>query len=146
MGSVSGLQSKRVYLDANIFIYAVERVEPYIKILTALFKAIETREIDAFTCGLSLTETISKPIQTQNLKSKEAYIKAITGSPHLTCLRVTNGVFLEAANLRATTSAKTPDSIHLASALAAGCDVFLTNDKGVPEHPAITRCLLSEYL
>ena len=83
MGSVSGLRGKRVYLNANIFIYAVEQVEPYIEILTALFKAIEAREIDAFTCGLSLTETISKPIQTQNLKSKEAYIKAITGSPHL---------------------------------------------------------------
>ena len=48
MGSVSGLQWKRVYLDANIFVYAVEQVEPYIEILTALFKAIEAREIDAF--------------------------------------------------------------------------------------------------
>jgi predicted nucleic acid-binding protein len=37
-------------------------------------------------------------------------------------------VFRRAADLRAQLGFKTPDALHLAAAVEAACDVFLTND------------------
>ena len=107
---------------------------------------IEAGTIKAFTCGLSLTETTTKPIQNNNTARKEAFIQAITRSPRLTCLPVTNKTFIEAAHLRATTSAKTPDAIHLAAAITANCDAFLTNDQRIAAHPQIEHILLAELI
>ena len=37
-------------------------------------------------------------------------------------------VFEDAARLRAETGLKTPDALHAATALLAGCALFITND------------------
>jgi predicted nucleic acid-binding protein len=37
-------------------------------------------------------------------------------------------VFADAARLRAETALKTPDALHAATALRAGCALFITND------------------
>ncbi len=41
---------------------------------------------------------------------------------------ITKTVFDRATNIRATHNFKTPDAIHLAAAVEAGCGLFLTND------------------
>jgi predicted nucleic acid-binding protein len=43
-----------------------------------------------------------------------------------------------ATAIRAQYGLKTPDAIHLAAAVAAGCDVFLTNDHRLDRFPGIT--------
>ncbi len=43
-------------------------------------------------------------------------------------LELHRGVFERAAELRAKQRLKTPDAIHLATALEHGCDEFWTND------------------
>jgi uncharacterized protein len=40
----------------------------------------------------------------------------------------TSAVFRRAAEIRASHNFKTPDALHLACAVEAGCDAFLTND------------------
>ena len=40
----------------------------------------------------------------------------------------TLAIWEDAARIRATTGLKTPDALHAASALQAGCALFLTND------------------
>ena len=48
MGSLRrALQGKRVYLDANIFIYALEGVEPWAKTLHDVFTGLESGEMFA---------------------------------------------------------------------------------------------------
>jgi len=51
-----------------------------------------------------------------------------------------------AAQLRAVTGAKTPDALHLASALSASCGTFLTNDRRLPRIPGLNVIQLSAYL
>ena len=38
---------------------------------------------------------------------------------------------IEAARIRANYGMKYPDALHVAAALLSGCNVFLTNDKGI---------------
>ncbi|MBE0436596.1 MAG: PIN domain-containing protein [Methylomicrobium sp.] len=42
---------------------------------------------------------------------------------------LTRPVFDQATSLRAENNLKTPDALHLAAALSAGCEEFCTNDK-----------------
>jgi len=49
----------------------------------------------------------------------------------------TETVFRMAADIRALHDLRTPDTLHLAAALAAACDMFLTNDAGLKAFPQI---------
>jgi predicted nucleic acid-binding protein len=51
-----------------------------------------------------------------------------------------------AAQLRAATGAKTPDALHLVSALGAGCKIFITNDRRLPTVPGLRVIQLSSFL
>jgi predicted nucleic acid-binding protein len=44
-------------------------------------------------------------------------------------LPITQSILRVGAQLRATTSLKTPDAIHGATAMQAGCALFVTNDR-----------------
>lgn len=55
-------------------------------------------------------------------------------------------ILRQAANLRATTSLKTPDAIHAATALSVSCNQFLTNDKGFRNVANLPVVILSEVL
>ena len=51
----------------------------------------------------------------------------------------------QAAALRARHGLRTPDAIHCATAIHAGCDAFLTNDaKLLRLAPELAVCLISE--
>ena len=51
-----------------------------------------------------------------------------------------------AAQLRAATGVKTPDSLQVVAALAVGCTAFLTNDCGLPTIPGLRILQLSSYV
>jgi len=48
--------------------------------------------------------------------------------PNVTLVPITTAVFDRATVIRATHNFKTVDALHLAAAVEAGCDRFLTND------------------
>lgn len=49
-----------------------------------------------------------------------------------------------AANLRARYNLRTPDALHVASAIHRRCDIFLTNDAGIKRITELTILLLDE--
>ncbi len=51
-----------------------------------------------------------------------------------------------AAQLRAATGVKTPDSLQVVAALAVGCTAFLTNDRDLPTIPGLRILQLSSYV
>ena len=46
-GLIDRIVGRATYLDANVFIYAVENVEPYATLLRPLISAIVRRELQA---------------------------------------------------------------------------------------------------
>lgn len=59
---------------------------------------------------------------------------------------VTLSLLRGAANLRANTNLKTPDAIHAATAINAGCTLFLTNDNGFLNVTNLLVVMLREVL
>ena len=129
MGILERIEGNSVYLDANIFIYAVESYPQYQVEVAELFSVIDGRELSAFTSELTLAEVLVKPISIGDSTLIDTYKAMVSSSNSLTVLPVTRQVLVRAAKVRSDLGLRLPDAIHFASALEKGCVSFLTNDR-----------------
>jgi len=144
MGILDAIQGTRVYLDTNIWIYALEGYPAFAQDLTQLFQGIDRGNLSIVTSELSLAEVLIKPFQNQDLAQQTAYKQLIRNSQNLTVIPVSREVLIEAAKLRASINIKLPDAIHAATALLTQCSTFLTNDERFRSLPKLSVVLLSE--
>jgi len=135
-----------VYLDANCFIYSVERIDPYRAILDSLWRAVSFGQITIVTSELTLLEVLVKPLKEGNATVAASYRAVLRHSPDVRMAPITQVVLEEAANLRATQGLKTPDALHAATALLNGCTLFVTNDSAFRRVSDLTVAILSETI
>jgi predicted nucleic acid-binding protein len=142
--SLSDLAGQHVYLDANIFIYALERHPDYLARLDQLFAHIDAGDNTASTSEITLAECLVKPFADNNLDRQQLYQAAIASRRNFDVVPVSRAVIVHAARLRALHKPRLPDAIHLATALAAGCQTLLTNDNLIKPIAGIQVVQLSE--
>lgn len=114
----------RVYLDTAPVIYLVEDIDPYFAIIA---QRLSDRNITQVCGELMRLEARVKPIrlgQAALLSAFDAYFADIISE----IIPLTRAVIDGATNLRARYNFRTPDALQLASAIAGGCELFLTND------------------
>ncbi len=129
MGFLDDLKGKKVYLDASVFIYAVDAYEKYLEVATEILLAIQEGHIKGVTSELSLTETLTHPKRDNNKSLERTYLQLLQSRPNFSLLPISRAHLIRAAEIRARSSAKTPDAIHVAAGESFDCDVFITNDK-----------------
>lgn len=144
MGRMSDLTGRRVYLDANVFIYAKEGLPPMLGVARALFDRIDNGAISAVTSELTLAEVLVAPIRQGDTIGRHAYVTRVASGRHLTVEPVSRDILLAAAEIRATTHLKLPDAIHGATALHAGCTHIMTNVAHLRDVPGIEVVVLGE--
>ncbi|QXD14714.1 PIN domain-containing protein [Rhodocaloribacter litoris] len=146
MGLIDDLIGRRVYLDANVFIYAVEGHEPFQGLLGRLFGEVAHQALLAFTSELTLAEVLVWPFREARVDLARHYRSVVQTHEGLTVVPITRSVLVEAARLRAATMLKLPDAIHVATALQADCEVFLTNDARLQGPPGLEVMRLADAL
>jgi len=141
MGGVDALRGRRLYLDANVFIYVVEGSPEHDAFLGGLLDLLGTGDTTAVTSELTLAEVLAKPFEENRTDLADIYEEMVAPSPWLDMVPVNRAVLLRAARLRAELKLRLPDAIHVASAVAAGCELFLSNDYRlkVPAGVALVR-------
>lgn len=144
MGLMQLLRGPRIYLDANIWIYALENVAEYSVSLTALFEAVQEGLLKIVTSELTLAEISVRSIRDGDISKQAAYIEAITATNNTTAMPISRSILLEAARIRAVTRLKLPDAVHAATALSMDCTTFLTNDRQFRTVPGLHTLLLSQ--
>lgn len=127
MESLTLPESGRVYLDAQILIYTVEHLQPYCDLLLPLWQASQAGRLDVVTSELTVVEVLTGPLKTGNQDLIDAYEELLTAT-ELQLIPVDLSILKAAASLRASTSLRTPDAIHVATAASAGCAAVITND------------------
>jgi predicted nucleic acid-binding protein len=125
----------RLYLDANSIIYLVEVVNPFHTTVAARLLPYRTNpESRIVTSRLSRLECRIQPLRNADTPLLAKYTAFFT-MERLIISEVTAEIIERATDLRVRYNVKTPDAIHLATAIEEKADLFLTGDR------ALARCV-----
>jgi predicted nucleic acid-binding protein len=130
MGLIDAYQGRRVYLDTNFFIYALENFAPTASAVARIGEMIQRCEILAFTSELTLAEVLVAPVRKGDQRIVDLYGDLIATRDGLSVVPVTRAIWTQAAAERASTAFKLPDAVHIATVRRTACEAFLTNDRG----------------
>jgi predicted nucleic acid-binding protein len=129
MGQLTLPTSGPVYLDTDVVIYSVEKIEPYWSLLQPMWQAAGDSNFLLVGSELLLLETLVKPIQAGDNELEQIFRQLLLTSAEVQLYPISLPVLEQAIRLRASLNLKSPDAIHAATALSLGCTLFLTNDK-----------------
>ncbi|MFN3397254.1 MAG: type II toxin-antitoxin system VapC family toxin [Sulfurimicrobium sp.] len=126
-----------VYLDTNAIIYLTEGNPDFKTSIEGLFVEIEQAGARLVTSELTFTEVLVMPFRVSNDELVAAYERLL--DTFIEPIPLGRQELFLAAKLRATTpKLRTPDSLHLATAILVGADVFVSGDAGI-DVPALMQ-------
>ena len=127
MGALTLPSTGLIYLDASSLIYSVERIEPYRALLEPLWEQAQNGNLIIVSSPVIVIETLVKPLRDGNTEIEKQYHE-LFNSGAVALIGVSYAIVEEAARLRAETGLETSDALHAATAMQAGCALFITND------------------
>ena len=146
MGLMADLGSGSVALDTAVFIYFIEADPRFLPLIDPLFREADEGTRELVTSALTLLEVLVVLLRVRNRAVADRYEALLTRSRGIRLVALTQDQLRAAAQLRATTSVKTPDVLQLVAAIGAGCQTFLTNDRRLPLVPGLEIRQLSAYV
>jgi predicted nucleic acid-binding protein len=146
VGLISELGPGPVGVDTSIFIYFIEEEPRFLPVVLPLFEGVDEGKRELVTSALTLLEVLVVPYRAGNRPLAQRYELLLTRSRGIRMVELTRDQLRAAAQLRAVTGARTPDALHLVSALGAGCRTFLTNDRRLPKVPGLRVIQLSSFV
>ncbi len=126
-----------IYVDANVIIRLLEGLPAVRAPIEARLAPHRRTQGFLATSRLSRLECRCKPLREANHSLVALYDTFFT-SVEVVLLDLDSAVIEKATELRAGLNVKTPDALHLASAILTGADVFLTGDRGLQRCSEIT--------
>ena len=129
MGWVEDVHGKIVGLDTAPLIFYIEEHESYGPVLDPFFEAVRDGDVRVVTSTVTLLEVLVHPLKHDDEPLAQKYNDILLSSPNIETIPVTPATAQTAAELRAQQNLKTPDAIHLATAINHHAAAFLTNDR-----------------
>jgi predicted nucleic acid-binding protein len=119
------MTESRVYLDANVFIYAIEGSPEVAAPLQHLFELFRRKRSTGVTSELTLAEVLPRATTAQ----RRMYLDLIIWSRTFDLQPVSRDVLVETADYRRIARMpKLPDAIHVVTAIRTGCRIVLSAD------------------
>ncbi len=131
-------------IETAPFIYYTEKRAGFVDRMRAIFQHVLDEKIDVVTSTITLTECLTKPLREKDAALVAAYNAMLRSTRGIRLIPVDATVAGRAADLRARYNLRTPDALHVATALAAGCDAFLTNDRDLKRVTEVRVFLLDD--
>ena len=146
MGSLILPTDGLIYVDAQIFIYTVEKHPVYFSVLNTLWATVASGAVEVVSSELILMETLVGAYRRGD-DTLEADYELFFGYPGIHLIPITRSILKAAARLRGTiTTLRTPDALHAATAEAARASALLTNDKGFRRIVGLPLTILDDAL
>ncbi|MBA3944222.1 MAG: hypothetical protein H0X37_06615 [Herpetosiphonaceae bacterium] len=109
MGTLIVPSRGSIYVDANIIIYRVEDIQPFVAAMAPLWDALDKIMCLVTTSELSVLEVLVKLVQQGNMALQTLFHGVMFHTPNFTCIPITRQILQAAAQLRATTGLKTSE-------------------------------------
>jgi predicted nucleic acid-binding protein len=128
----------RLYLDANVFIYAIEGSAEVSNPLRELFGLLRASPGAGVTSELTLAEVLPRA----NGRQRRNYLDLIVWSGIFDLHSVSRDILIETAEYRKVARMpKLPDAIHVVTAIRAGCRTILSADSRLKLPEGLTSLL-----
>lgn len=134
----------RIGIDSVAFIYLIEKNPRYIDVMRFIAQDVTTGQLHGFSASLALTEILVHPLRNADTALATQYSAIFQQSSGFDLVPLTSKIAYKAAELRAEHNLKTPDAIHVATAITSGCEAFLTNDSGIKRVTSIKILILAD--
>ena len=135
-----------VGIDTLVFIYHFEGNPRYVPLTTSLFRRIETGGMNAITSVLTLVELLTGPKKLGQDQLAATYERLLSVFPNLSLLPVDHTIARLAADLRTEYGLRTPDALHIATAMQSGAQAFITNDRSMRKVSHLEIVMLDDYV
>lgn len=122
------LVGRRVYVDANVFIYFLDQSSPQALAATKILEAAAAGDISAVTGQAAIVEVMVGPYRQGNPLVIRTVREFFDSSTWLDKVDHSAKAFDDAALLRATSGMPFVDALHVATASLSRCDVIVTHD------------------
>jgi predicted nucleic acid-binding protein len=119
----------RILLDSVSIVYYIERNPTYFAAASEWMERVNAGGVSAAASALLLAEVLVPAYRAGNPAAARQARAALERIPNFELLEVTAAVGDVAARLRAEHNLRTPDALHVATALQAGVDWLVTNDR-----------------
>jgi predicted nucleic acid-binding protein len=121
----------RLGIDANVILTILNGEVALLPFCLPFLQAIQQREIDGIVSSIIFTECLVVPYRTNDTQGINNALALLEGTAGMNIIPVSDDIAKTAARLRASYRLKTPDSLHVATAIESGCEAFLTNDTDI---------------
>ena len=123
----------------------MERVEPCRTLLESMWQEAQDGNLTIISSPVLMVEALVKPIRDSNREIELQY-RELFETNAVKLLDASNAVFEYASRIRAETGLETPDALHAATALRAGCALFKTNDADFRRVEGLPTVVLDDLL
>src|SRR3989338_2582930 len=134
--------TNKISLDSNIILYYLHQDKNFGKQSFDLLAAIKNKNKVIST--LIYAESFVYIFEQNDESLEKKQLRALEKIPKLQIVAPTKKICLLAAQLRAAYRLKTPDAIHLATAIDSDCDIFITNDDNLKKVQEINVLTLAD--
>jgi predicted nucleic acid-binding protein len=114
------------YLDANVVIQFIEGDNQK---LLFLIENAASELMRLYTSELTLSEVLVGPLKSGNIRLARIYDEFLTSDEILEVVPIDRAILRHSAEIRARLGNKTPDAIHVATALKCECTVLVSSDE-----------------
>ncbi|WP_235770849.1 type II toxin-antitoxin system VapC family toxin [Rhizobium alarense] len=119
-----------VYVDSNIFIYAVDGSGELKIKAKARLERLLSEGSRLYSSEIAIGECL-RGVDRSNAEPARQFLGMLENQAFVTLAPVTRRIIERAAVVGAEFRLKLVDAIHMATAEMLGCTVFLTNDRGI---------------
>lgn len=137
--------NEKVAMDTAVFIYHFEENPVYIELTQQILDLIVSHKVNAVCSELVLLEILVHPYKNKRNDLVDHYEILLNNFPHLTLQPINRSILRTAAQLRVKYQIKTPDAIHLATAILHNAEVFIGNDKNLSKVSEIKVVNLEQF-
>jgi len=117
-----------LFLDTAPVIYYIEAHPFYLPKVEKVFEYIDTGLITAVTSPITLSECLILPYRLKSEELESKFCALIINGRNTLFMPIDDSMAKHAAKLRVKYNLSLADAFQVATALAAECEAFLTND------------------
>ena len=135
---------QRLGFDTAPLIYLVEKHPANFDRMFLIMQSVDSNLISGVASTIALTEVLVQPLRVGDRDLVNRYVAVMSRSRNFSLIPISTAIARRAADIRAHHHLQTPDALHVATAIEAGCDAFLTNDRGIQRVTEIRVLVLDD--